>query len=286
MSTFGFSAVSAAFMALVVGAGSAAGMTHEEGTMKFMTEQGELSTIVQGGDGGLPLLFLHADCGRASQWQAVLDILSPDRKVHALDFHGNGDSAPSNDGDYTYTARVADIEAAVRALGLTHFGIVAHSGSGGAALDYAKSHPDMVGGIFLLDPATDPRMMPAEIRDGYVAAMRQDDNLAPIQDYYASIAGDDERVRQQVLEDCAAAHPKARTGAAEGLAFWNPDPSFDGWKGPLYILASPVTDNPAAFFATRPGIAHKVMPNVGHWLQMENPEAVADEIAGFFADRE
>jgi pimeloyl-ACP methyl ester carboxylesterase len=92
-------------------------------------------------------------------------------------------------------------------------------------------------------------------------------------------------VRKQVLEDCATADPKARTGAVEGLSFWNPGPSLDGWTGPLFILASPVTDVPTAFFATRP-IPHKIMPNVGHWLHMEQPEAVAREIGHFFADKQ
>lgn len=253
--------------------------------MKIKTEQGELSIIAQGAEGALPLLFLHADCGRATQWQAVLDILASSRPVYALDFHGNGDSAPAKNGDYSYTARVADIEATVKALGLTRLGLVAHSGSVGATLDYAARHRDAVRAIFLLDPAADPRAVPVEIRDGYVAAMRQPDNLAPVQGYYASISGTDPRVRKQVLEDCATSDPKARTGAAVGLSFWNPDPSLDGWTGPLFILASPITDIPSAFFATRP-IAHKIMPNVGHWLQMERPEAVAEEIDHFFDSRQ
>jgi pimeloyl-ACP methyl ester carboxylesterase len=253
--------------------------------MKIPTEQGELSIIAQGSGAALPLLFLHADCGRATQWQGVLDRLAKERKVYALDFHGNGSSAPARNDDYSYAARVADIDATVRALGLKRFGVVSHSGAVGAALDYAGGHESEVCAVFLLDPATDPRAMPADVRDGYVAAMRQPDNLAPMQAYYASIAGSDERVRQQVLEDCAAATLKARTAAAEGLSFWNPDPSLDGWRGPLFILASPITDIPTAFFATRP-IPHKIMPNVGHWLQMEQPEAVAEEIGRFFAGRE
>jgi pimeloyl-ACP methyl ester carboxylesterase len=92
-------------------------------------------------------------------------------------------------------------------------------------------------------------------------------------------------VRQRVLDDCALADPKARTGAAEGLAHWDPDPSFDGWGGPLFILASPITDNPAALFVPRPEIPHRVIPNVAHWLQIENPEAVAAEIDRFFANK-
>jgi len=253
--------------------------------MKITTAQGDLSILAQGEDGALPLLFLHADCGRATQWQGVLDRLGKTRKVYALDFHGNGDSAPAKNGDYSYAARVADIEAAVQALGLRRFGLVAHSGSVGAALDYAAAHSKQVTAIFLLDPAADPRAVPAEMRDGYVAAMRQPDNLAPVQGYYASIAGSNAAVRKQVLADCAVADPKARAGAAEGLSFWNPDPSLDGWKGPLFILASPITDIPSALFATRP-IAHKIMPNVGHWVQMEEPEAVANEIDRYFADKQ
>jgi hypothetical protein len=70
--------------------------------MKIKNPRGDLSIIAQGKEGSLPLLFLHADCGRATQWQAVLDRLAASRKVYALDFHGNGDSAPATNGDYSY----------------------------------------------------------------------------------------------------------------------------------------------------------------------------------------
>jgi hypothetical protein len=34
--------------------------------MQIKTPQGDLSVIAQGKQGSLPLLFLHADCGRAT----------------------------------------------------------------------------------------------------------------------------------------------------------------------------------------------------------------------------
>lgn len=287
MTTFGIHTLSAAFLAFGITTALASDQARQtETTMKITGQQGALSVIEAGTAGELPLLFLHADCGRATQWQGVLDTMAGERKVYALDFRGNGASEPAANGDYGYGGRVEDIASAVAALGLTRFGLVAHSGSAGAALDYAHAHEDAVAAIFLLDPATDPRLMPADIKEGYVAAMRAEDNYAPIRDYYASIAGSDAKVRDEILADCKASHPRAREGAAEGLAYWNPDPSFDGWKGPLFIMASPVTDNPASFFATRAGIAHKVAEGTAHWLQMEKPRMVAEEIRAFFDDKE
>jgi pimeloyl-ACP methyl ester carboxylesterase len=235
---------------------------------------------------GLPVLFLHADSGTASQWAGILDRIGAGRAVLALDSRGSGESAEAADGDYSNEGRAADIEAVAIARNLTRFVIVAHSGSGAAALLYAGKHRDRVAGIFLLDPATDPRAIPKDIRDGMIDGLSGPHSLDFQKQFYATIAGSNEKVRGRVLADCGKVAPAARLGFGKAFAEWNPEPALDAWKGPLFILASEASDTPAALYRLRPQIPHAVVKGTGHWLQLDAPDIVADAIEKFIAETE
>jgi pimeloyl-ACP methyl ester carboxylesterase len=252
------------------------------------------STIVSGPEGNLtvyqdgsgpahPVLFLHADAGRASQWGAVMGGIARKRQTVAFDFRGHGSSEAAPDGDYSYAGRASDITAVVDAIGMKTFVIVAHSGAAGVALEYARHNPGRVDGLFLTDPATDPRRMPLEMRDGYVQALRGADSLEALQGYYASIAGADPVVREQVLADAAVVDPAARLGVGVALAAWNPEPGLDAWRGPIMIVSTEANDTPAALYHLRKGTPHKVISGAGHWVQLEQPRWVVEAIETFLA---
>lgn len=247
------------------------------------TAQGRLAIYEKGRGAGLPVLFLHADSGRAAQWDEVLEQISADRPVIALDSRGSGASAEAKDGDYSYEGRAADIDAVAEARKLERFVLVAHSGSGAAALIHAARNPGRVAGLFLLDPATDPRAFPREIRDGIVAGLAGPDSLVFQKQFYATIAGGDAKTQARVLADCEMVAPEARLGFGKAFAAWNPEPALDAWTGPIFILSSEASDNGAALYRLRPEIPHAVMKGTGHWLQLDAPDIVADAIRRFIA---
>lgn len=245
--------------------------------------QGRLAVYENGRGAGLPVLFLHADSGRAEQWDAVLERIATERPVIALDSRGSGASAEAADGDYSYDGRAADIAAVAEALKLERFVIAAHSGSGAAALIYAARNPGRVAGLFLLDPATDPRALPQEIRAGIVSGLEGPDSLAFQKQFYATIAGGKAATQARVLADCETVTPSARLGFGKAFAAWNPEPALDAWKGPIFILAGEASNNPAALYRLRPGIPHEVVKGTGHWLQLDAPDIVADVLRRFIA---
>jgi pimeloyl-ACP methyl ester carboxylesterase len=254
-------------------------------TRKFIdTLQGRLAVHEQGQGPRLPILFLHADSGRGGQWAEVAGIIAKDRPVLALDSRGSGDSAEARDGDYSYAGRAADIDAVVQARKLDRFVIVAHSGSGAAALLYAARNPARVAGLFLLDPATDPRAFPKEIIDRMIAGLSGPRSLDVQKQFYATIAGPDPKVRDRVLADCESVAPQARLGFGTAFAGWNPESSLDAWKGPIFILASEASDLPSALYRLRPQIPHEVVKGTGHWLQLDAPDIVAGAISRFIAE--
>jgi pimeloyl-ACP methyl ester carboxylesterase len=247
------------------------------------TPQGRLAVYETGQGSGLPVLFLHADSGRAAQWDEVLETIAAERPVIALDSRGSGASAEATDGDYSYEGRAADIAAVADARKLARFVIAAHSGSGAAALIYAARNPGRVAGLFLLDPATDPRALPQDIRDGIVGGLAGPDSLAFQKQFYATITGGNETTRSRVLADCETVTHAARLGFGKAFAAWNPEPALDAWKGPIFILAGEASDNPAALYRLRPDIPHAVVKGTGHWLQLDAPDIVADALRRFIA---
>lgn len=235
------------------------------------------------GDGGLPVLFLHGDSSRASQWDAVAAMVAEDREAVSFDFRGHGDSQPAANGDYSYDGRAEDVAAIADAFHLERFVIVAHSGGAGVALACATGNADRVAGILMVDPATDPRALPQEIRDGFVRDLSGPESLEVQKAYFASIAGPNADVRERVLADTALVDPAARAGVGKALATWNPEPMLDAYRGPMLVLVSEASDNAAALYRLRTDIPHQVVRGTGHWLMLDRPDVVADAVKAFVA---
>jgi pimeloyl-ACP methyl ester carboxylesterase len=243
--------------------------------------QGQLAILLLGSGNGLPLLFVHADPGRAAQWDVVMMAMAEGRAVAAYDSRGAGDSAPAADGDYSYDGRAAELGVVADSFQFKTFVIVAHSAGAAVALTYAAQHSDRVVGIFMVDPVTDPRALPAEVRDGFVKDMAGPKSLEVFTAYVGSIAGKNEAVRKHVLADAAKIAPAARAGIAKAAGDWNPEITLNAYKGPIFILSTPATDNAGALYRLFPDIPHHVVQTEGHWLQLDHPELVEKSIKEF-----
>lgn len=231
----------------------------------------------------LPLVFVHADPGRATQWEAVMALLAKTHDMTAFDFRGSGASAPPADGDFSYAGRAADIAAVVDTFHIKRFVIVAHSAGAAVALNYAAANGGRVAGIVMVDPATDPRAMPAEVLDGLVRDMVGPNSAQVFKTYVESIAGSDPAVRKQVIADAQTHNATARAGMAKALVTWNPDATLKDFKGPIFILSTPATDIDGALYRLRPDIPHEVVPADGHWIQMDQPVVVQRAIEKFIS---
>ncbi|MDF3065951.1 MAG: ycdJ [Polyangiaceae bacterium] len=248
---------------------------------KVAGPQGELAVTEAGNGDALPLLFLHADSGRAGQWREVQTELAPERRTAALDFRGSGESAPARDGDYTYAGRAGDVTAVLDALGWERCVLVAHSGGGAVALEFAARAQSRVAGLLLVDPPADPRGLPAKVRDGFVRDLAGPQSLQVQQDYYRSIAGDKAETRARVLADCEAVSAEARAGIGQALATWDPEPALQARSGSALILVTPPNDTEHALHRLRPDIPHRIVGGAGHWLQIDQPMVVAQAIRSF-----
>ncbi len=247
--------------------------------------QGQLNTFRMGaGNTGLPVIFVHSDPGRATQWKAVMTPLSKKHDVAAFDSRGSGDSAPPANGDYSYEGRAIDIGAVADAYQMKRFLLVAHSAGAATALQYAALNGARVAGLMMVEPATDPRAMPAKVREGFIKDMTGTKSAEAFATYVESIAGPDPKVRKQVLLDAKKLNAEGRAGVAKATGSWNPEITLKAYKGPMFILSTPATDNAGALYRLVSTIPHEVVPTKGHWIQLDHPDVVQKAIEKFLVE--
>lgn len=257
-----------------------------QGKLTIQGIQGKLAAYAAGGGPGLPVLLLHADSGCAAQWRELQEALSQERHVVSFDFRGHGASEAAANEDYGYAGRAQDLAQVADTLELEHFALIAHSGGAAVALEYALSQPERALGLLLIDPPSDPRALPPSVKDEMLKDLAGPRSLEVQTGFYASMAGTDTAVRERVLQDCARVTASARLGVARALAQWNPEPSLNAWRGPLRIIASANNDDGHALHSLRPDIPRTIVPDVGHWIQLEKPALVLERARSFVTELE
>ena len=109
------------------------------------------------GNGLPPLLLLHGHPQTQAMWHKVAPALAQSRSVVLMDLRGYGDSSrPTPTADHaahSKRAMAADAVAVMRALGHSHFDILAHDRGARVAHRLALDHPQAVRRLLLLDIA-------------------------------------------------------------------------------------------------------------------------------------
>jgi pimeloyl-ACP methyl ester carboxylesterase len=97
---------------------------------------------------GEPLLLLHQTPRSWREYERVLPLLAPHRRVIAMDTIGYGDSTSRADSDSIeeYTAAVVQF---LDALGLEHLPVVGHHTGGVIAIELAATYPERIDAIVL-----------------------------------------------------------------------------------------------------------------------------------------
>lgn len=226
------------------------------------------------GTGSPALVFVHGwSCDR-SYWAAQLEAFSRDFQVVALDLAGHGESGFGREA-WTMAAFGGDVAAVVEALALDRVILVGHSMGGDAIVEAARRLPDRVAGLVWVDtyrrlgtPRTQEQLdaLLAPIRADFVDATR-----AFVSGMFLPSA--DPKLVERVASDMSSAPPEV---ALEALAFAL---SFDREMPRLVMeLGLPIVainpEQPASDTASldRHGVEVILMPGVGHFLMLEDPE--------------
>jgi len=158
-------------------------------------------------------------------------------------------------------------------LGLGRFVLVGHSLGGGVALTYAGAHADRVAGLLLLDPIGDGTQIAAEQADSFLQALEADYDRV-IQGYWSQIAGPNAAVKDRLLADLRATPREAVEQLFREVMRFDPRPALAGYRGPILSVVTPHNDEPFSLHRVGKGFPHRVVTDTGHWIQLDQPEAV------------
>ncbi len=245
------------------------------------------------GDGGAPpLLLLHGLFGSSANWHGIARRLATSRRVLVPDLRGHGRSPRVERVSYPDMAR--DLNALLDAEGIDQAAIVGHSMGGKAAMWLALTRPERVSALAVADIAP---VAHAHRFDGIVDALSALD-IASLSDR----AQADAQLAQQLPDTALRGYLlQSLVREAEGWR-WRldlpaladsmgdiagfPDPAGRQYPGPALFIygtgSSYVTgEDLPAIRSLFPLARLRAVPNAGHWVYADQPDAFARALEGF-----
>jgi pimeloyl-ACP methyl ester carboxylesterase len=126
----------------------------------FLDVKGERLHVLDKGR-GRPLVLIHGLSGQMGNFTySLVDRLTGDFRVVAFDRPGSGYSTRAPGASASVSAQAATLAEAIRILKLDRPVVVGHSLAGALVLALALDHPECVGALALIAPATHPMSKP------------------------------------------------------------------------------------------------------------------------------
>ena len=253
----------------------------------------ELHHVDTGGT-GRPLVVLHGLFGSADNWRSHIKRWQESRRVIAVDLRNHGKS-PHVAG-MSYTAQAADVEALLDRLSVDSCDLLGHSMGGKVAITLARQAPERVARLIVADIA------PIAYQHGHDAifkAMRAVERQPPADRKQA------DRIMTEFVETPATRQFLATNliRGANATLVWRVGldeiegdyarivavPDGEGtYTGPTLVLRGERSDYVEddalpAVEAVLPEARVETVPDAGHWLHAEQPEAFQTAVANFLA---
>ena len=244
------------------------------------------TTVAETGDGGPPVVLLHALGLDWRMWEPVMATLAAGRRVFAYDLRRHG-AVEGARAPFTMAEAAADLVGVLDALELDRAHVVGLSFGGGIAQTAAVAHPERFLSLALLAttdfpfPAFEDRARSAEA-DGMEAQV-----VPSLTRWFtpAALAVGGWGVRY--------ARERVRRGDVAGwAASWRAFAGLDvqdrlgGFPAPTLVLAgeldaSTTPDIMGGIAARIPAARYEQLPGTPHMQTLERPELVADALERF-----
>ncbi len=246
-----------------------------------------LHAVDQGTGTGAPLVLLHGLFGSAGNFGVAQRRLAQDRRVVALDLRNHGSSPHAAAMDYPTLAH--DLIETMDALGLSSPAVLGHSMGGKVAMAAALLHPGRLGRLVVADIAPVP--YDAHFR-GIGTAMQA---LIPGLSRSQADAALAATIPEAALRGFLLQNFRPGTGWRIGLdQIVAALPSIEGWNvtgsypGPaLSILGERseyvLPEHRPRLRALFPAIRFTTLPDAGHWLHADAPDAFVAAVEKFMA---
>jgi pimeloyl-ACP methyl ester carboxylesterase len=237
--------------------------------------------VSDAGTGEPALVFVHGLGSELEVWRPTLERLRSSRRVVAYDQRGHGGS--DRTGGYTLDALASDLEALRRALGLERMVLVGHSMAGAVITTYAGTHPERVAGLVYVDAIGDFAGVPREALQPLVEK-EAGYGTAEVRAAFVEMLGPKARpaTREAVLTSAARLDPRAFGALRRELFdFRDATRRLAAFPGPALAVEAAAPPYPTVLASNVLGIPRTELAGVSHWLQLDDPDALARALDGF-----
>ena len=227
-------------------------------------------SLVQYGEGGTPILFIHSFGGSTAHWKNQMQHLQT--KTVAMDLRGHGNSATPANNDFAIESQVKDVEAVVNSLGLDKFILAGHSMGGSVAIAYAGKHPDKIAGLLLTGT---PGKMPAEQAKPIITSLESDKYKMVMDDYMKKLLTNAKLETKQMETEGMNKLDKEKSVSIIKESFaYDPLRAFKKYTGPKLIVdIAGMEAQPSSLHSAFPNVPYKTISSTSHWMQLDKPDA-------------
>ena len=203
--------------------------------------------------------------------------------TYVLDVRGRGLSSAADGMDYSLDAQAADVVEFAKALGLSRYAIVGHSMGGRIGARAARSHPQGLTRLVMVDPPVSGpgrRAYPSKL-PWYVDSMamaRQGCSAEDMRAFCPTWTEEQLQLRAQWLHTC---HEPAILASFEGFHTDDVHADLPHLTVPALLMTAERGDvvrdeDVAEIQQLAPGVQHVRVPDAGHMIPWDNE-------AGFYA---
>jgi len=223
-----------------------------------------------GGSGkGAPLVLVHGLGADSTVWSAQLEHLRKGRRVLAPDLRGHGRSPHAE--RYSVQDCVDDLLQTLPILA-EPFWLAGHSFSGAVVSRFAGQHAGQLKGLVFVDAVGDVSNSPPEVVE-YFRKQHENLDAAKVSALFDEMLGPQAKpdTRKRLLAMAAKMDVKAFAALRESMVD-NPAREFlQRFQGPKFAIEA---DEPQSgrSASSLPDVKRLTIPNVSHWLMMDDPE--------------
>jgi len=246
------------------------------------------------------VVFVHGNPDTGSDWEPLMTKVAEFAAVVAPDMPGFGGADKRAEQDYTVAGYAAHLAGVIDQLGIEKVHLIAHDFGGPFALTWAAAHPDRVASVTLINTgvfleyrwhrmakvwrtpiagelfirATTPRVARFVLRH---------DNPGLPEPWVRQIADHamPAGTKRAILRLYRSWRQRQMDALVEPLRARDPDTLVVWGDADVYLPVAQAHKQRRVF----PRARIEILPGVGHWAWLEQPDRVAEFVVPFLRDR-
>lgn len=256
------------------------GCSSDDGPGTVASADGVSIAYESRGTGAPALVFVHGWSIDRSYWSNQMDSFGSDHQVVAIDLAGHGESGLERE-EWTMESYAGDVVAVIEALDLQDVVLIGHSMSGLVVSEAGRLLGDRVRALIAVDTLHDVQeVYPEEQVAGFIGALEADFPTTT-EGFVRSMfpAGADTALVAEIAEDMAAAPPEVAIPTMRNLLTWRAADALGAYRPIVHCINAPSfpANVDAGRAHTSEFVVH-VLPDVGHFLFREDPQAFDDKL--------